>query len=350
MQTLPKCGRLARTISGLKLEAHGVAAVIRHEEREDIKIHAREPANWYVDDEGTICQRNAGDALRSAIERSSVKNAEGSVVDSIYIKGDLAVVDGEVFVNGHKVLAEQVAEPGNQVRQEPDKLYLLVPEAFRGGLAITISAGASVDIDTWNGGDISLTASAGSTVCIGPLADLNSFVLNGQGLGKVEIESIRTQSLRVSKQGVGDLNIGPVVTDSFELIQTGMGKTKIAGVLAQTGVLTQRGSGKVDIGELSAETFHLTQSGGSNMRIGDTETQSFAAEKEGGCNLSITKLVTDSLQVSQVGLGDTSIDSGSAQSGSARTEGAGSIILRGRFDNISKRSSGIGRVEIQEPA
>lgn len=71
------------------------------------------------------------------------------------------------------------------------------------------------------------------------------------------------------------------------------------------------------------------------------------AAKEGAGNLSVGELVTDSLQVSQIGMGDTCINGGSAESGRVQTEGTGNIILRGRFNSVTRRSSGVGQVRVQ---
>lgn len=322
----------------LQLQVIDATVAIRHEERNDIIVYANNPDNWKVTG-GEVLQTKVqtggstntfngdiyiggnvnvrgGTFIGGSIKasgRGAVAVGPGSIAvgragivvggsnRGKIIAGDCTVINSggrhvrmegnDVWIDGKKVtgVSDDSDDSGKDesATPEPDRLELVVPLSFRGGLQLTNSGSRDVSVDCWQGGDISVTLNGSGDFKAGNLQELAAATLRCTGSGDIKINLLNGNSVQASMAGSGDLEI-----------------TKLAG-------------------------------------------QSFQASMSGSGDLDVDELEVDILTLRQSGSGDATIHSGAASAGSINNSGSGDTNMRGRFGTITKRSSGTGDITVR---
>ncbi len=155
---------------------------------------------------------------------------------------NVSIINGEVWVDGKKITSSE--EPDSEGKPtDPDKLEIIVPNSYRGSLDLTNTGDGNVDIDSWQGGNFTLSLSGCGDLNAGRLNDVSAVNLHSSGTGDIEIESLTSQSFLAALTGTGDLNFEELNTGTFSLRQTGTGDATIDSGSAQSGSVTNSGTG-----------------------------------------------------------------------------------------------------------
>ncbi len=266
-------GAIQASVGSLELDIKGALVSIRHEDRADIAIKANYPKNWTFLS-GSVHQVKVQEQLGSGgiVDSKAVVIAGNNYgfinTGEVYVNGKQeqlggrGIVDskavviagnnygfinvGEVYVNGKKVTAGEPTNPSGPPRG-PDKLEIIVPNAYKGSLRLTYMNGSEIDMDNWEGDDVSFSSVAGGDLKAGRLTSLSAFVLQSSGSGNFTIEMIETETFTATKTGNGDLDIEELNTSSLLLTQTGSGDTTISHGAATSGSVNSIGSGDISM-------------------------------------------------------------------------------------------------------
>jgi hypothetical protein len=252
--------QIPATVSTLQLSIQHAIVNIRHEDRADIALMANYPGNWKIES-GSVRQSRVQKSLGSGSMFGG-----GIVVDGNSVSiGGISIINGEVLVDGNsvsiggisiingEVLVDGKKSPGSDGSTSqgsssgPDKLEVVVPNSFRGGLDLEYAHTSQVELDNWQGGTVSFSSRGSGKLHCGPLAGLSSFVLQSTGSGSIRIEAVETQSFTVTKVGSGDLDIDKLDTGALLLTQNGSGDTRVGGGTATSGSVSNTGSGNVSM-------------------------------------------------------------------------------------------------------
>ncbi len=90
----------------------------------------------------------------------------------------------------------------------------------------------------------------------------------------------------------------------------------------------------------------LNGDGNGNFDIASVIAKAFQATLTGNGNLDVGNVYTDVLTIVQTGNGATTIRDGSAKLGSVVCSGIGDMTLGRRLDNVTRVSTGLGKVYI----
>lgn len=253
-------GAIPVSVGSLELDIKGALVSIRHEDRADIAIKANYPKNWtFLSDSvhqtkveeplgggGMVVKRNYFGEFLACINRRVINIGHSKAV--VIAGNNYGFINaGEVYVNGKKVTA--AGEPTNQSGppKGPDKLEIIVPNAYKGSLRLKYMNGSKIDMDNWEGNDVSFSSVAGGDLKAGRLTSLSTFALQSSGSGNFIIEMVETGTFTASKTGSGDLAIEELKTDSLMLTQTGSGDTAISYGAAISGSVSNTGSGYISM-------------------------------------------------------------------------------------------------------
>ncbi len=251
-------GLVSASVTALEIDVKGALVTIRHEDRSDIAVNVNNPGNWKLNG-GVLSQTKVNEPLGggSTVISNGI-HIGGSIVGSVISGGsgrtvvnaggrNVSIINGEVWVDGKKVTGGGEEPASAPSSSGPDKLEVVVPNSFRGSLRLNYEDGSTVDLDKWQGGDVSLTSAGAKRLKTGRLMELHSFVMQGTGGGDAEFDEIGTQTFMLTKTGSLEVNIDELNTVSLLLTQTGSGDTRVSDGCATTGSVSNTGSGDVSI-------------------------------------------------------------------------------------------------------
>jgi hypothetical protein len=248
-QSLSALGQIQATTRSLELDIMGAIVSIRHEDRQDIAINANYPDTWTIKG-GSVRQTkiqvpfgNSNIVIGGSVSINGGVISTGRGTTMVRAGGrNVSIINGEVWVDGKKITSSE--EPDSEGKPtDPDKLEIIVPNSYRGSLDLTNTGDGNVDIDSWQGGNFTLSLSGCGDLNAGRLNDVSAVNLHSSGTGDIEIESLTSQSFLAALTGTGDLNFEELNTGTFSLRQTGTGDATIDSGSAQSGSVTNSGTG-----------------------------------------------------------------------------------------------------------
>ena len=137
---------------------------------------------------------------------------------------------------------------------------------------------------------------------------LNSVKLSGSGDCTINSPISAEDGFKVSTSGSGDIEInGDVTCKSFSASTSGSGEIEISGIKSKSAEFTTTGSGDIEVDMITADRIKASTSGKGSISL-------------------VCK------------------DAGDIE---ARTSGSGSIYLSGNARSLDQKSSGSGRVKIE---
>jgi len=117
-QELFNLGQIPVSVDGIELDIQSALVSIRHDDRADIALRANYPDNWKI---------QGGSVRQTKVELGGGNvDIGGSVSDNDEVC---------VSVEGKKVTDSQDSNSQSSASNVPDKLEILVPKSYRGGLS-----------------------------------------------------------------------------------------------------------------------------------------------------------------------------------------------------------------------
>lgn len=240
-------GTISSASNELVLHTNGSLVTIRHEDRGNIAILSNNPNNWQIDHNLITPKRQAGSPVGATAAGSNIIGNSPVITVSIgqnasIQAGDrnVSIMDGEIYVDGKKVGRD------NQANCGPDRLEVVVPTLYRGGLSIS-AVGSEINLDFWQGSEISLHLSDGGLTA-GNISLNGSCTVSSSGSGKLSFEKIEASSLHLHKGGSTNIDIDHLSVRVFAVTQSGPGSTRVRGGRAQSVTVRSVGLGEVSLG------------------------------------------------------------------------------------------------------
>ncbi len=275
---------LPETIVGLDLDIGNAVVSIRREDRADIVLEANYPDTWSID----------GGSIRQT--RVQVQDPGNIMIHGNVSVGGLLSRAGSISIGGsvrNSTISSTVLSSRGRC------VSIVGGEVWVDGKKVTDSEPSGAESKSCDPDRLEIKV---------PHSYRGSININNAGNGKVEIDCWQGGDFTLGMSGCGDLKVGRL--DGLNYVS-----------------LRSSGTGDIDIESVCARNFHALLTG-----TGD---------------LDVEELNVDVLSLQQSGTGDATIDNGSAQSGSVSSFGTGDTKIRGRFKNISQRSTGLGEIKIR---
>jgi len=118
-QELSNLGQIPVNVDSIELDIRGALVSIHREDRADIALRANYPDNWTI--------------RGSSVHQTKVQQHLGG--GSLVIGGSLSIINDEGSVDGKKVTDSEESSRKSSASNGPDKLEILVPNSYRGGLS-----------------------------------------------------------------------------------------------------------------------------------------------------------------------------------------------------------------------
>lgn len=174
-----------------------------------------------------------------------------------------------------------------------ERLEIVVPHSYHGGLELRLDGSDSVKLDYWQGASMVVTIYGG-----------------GAGLLAESHVNVQSCTLRLDRTSSGAIEMQSVSCNKFELDCVGSGSVDVRSLVSGSCVLRAAGRGDVMFILLRAET----------------------------------------IQVEHSGCGEIAVFSGSAKAVRFNSFGNGDAVMRGEFDDVETNVNGNGRVSIRPSA
>lgn len=184
------------------------------------------------------------------------------------------------------------------------------------------------------------TTSSGSVEIKGMLSSPN-LVLATQSSGSIKASDVNTSSAAIVVSGSGSVSMNKINAKNFSLNLSGSGSFKADIINSSDEKITVNGSGSVKIGSSNSQNLALALSGSGGAQIGGTVSDA-SITTTGSGSVNASGLSTKNAKCQTSGSGGIGIQvSGSLN---ATTTGSGSIRYSGNPANVTKASTGSGKV------
>lgn len=220
----------------------------------NISVVTNCPRHWNVKD-GVV--RQAGFA-----------KARGGVAMMADALGSRAVVNGKVYMMpsgpmrgitlgkdgvkvGDKKLdpVEGTDMPGDCGADNIDRVQVVVPDGYTGGLVLGLAAESSANLESWHGGKVECTLAGTSRLRAANLKSLSKAVLDIRGDGQAEVSGISAKVLVANVQGNGKIAVKDGNAQISNATVGGNGSITMQGKFGNLQKLIEHGSGKIEISE-----------------------------------------------------------------------------------------------------
>jgi hypothetical protein len=291
-QTQKELGHISASAGKLSLKVESAVIRIRHEERADILVTVNHPENWRLED-GAIRQTKVTGLPNNGVSEIVVVKGDNTTVVVSNISGDGNVVSttGDIHVDGDKVSVARGADDAAVVLARMDRLEVMVPLSYSGELDLDVDGVHSLQIDFWRGEKLTLRARGSGDWLLDGRFDVTSFTAHCDDLfsGYLEIETLVCRSAIFDIAGKGALNV-------------------------------------------------------TALEVGDLVLQLF-----GKGDATITKLIAETVAAEHRGTGELMVLGGKARKVHFDSFGTGDAVMRGQFDQVSKKIHGSGMISIKAP-